>query len=48
MASSPVTPASLEGETPSPTGNEEPATTRQVHTSVRESHAQKRSIHADV
>uniref|UniRef100_A0A669EW98 Ankyrin 2 n=1 Tax=Oreochromis niloticus TaxID=8128 RepID=A0A669EW98_ORENI len=29
MASSPVTPASLEGETPSPTGNEEPATTRQ-------------------
>lgn len=31
MASSPVTPASLEGGTPSPTGNEEPATTRQVH-----------------
>ncbi|XP_045920510.1 ankyrin-2b isoform X1 [Micropterus dolomieu] len=29
MASSPVTPASLEGGTPSPTGNEEPATTRQ-------------------
>ncbi|XP_036968234.1 ankyrin-2b isoform X10 [Acanthopagrus latus] len=29
MASSPVTPASLEGETPSPIGNEEPATTRQ-------------------
>ena len=34
MASSPVTPASLEGETPSPIGNEEPATTRQVHASV--------------
>ncbi|KAM3591010.1 uncharacterized protein V6R79_020521 [Siganus canaliculatus] len=29
MASSPVTPASLEGETPSPTGNEESASPRQ-------------------
>lgn len=30
MASSPVAPASPEGDTPSPNGNEEPATTRQV------------------
>lgn len=30
MASSPVTPASLEGGTPSPNGSDEPANNRQV------------------
>lgn len=37
MASSPVTPASLEGGTPSPTGTDEPATRQVQYTSLRTS-----------